>query len=111
MIQQISRTLALLIAATTIHAQQPATSRAKYNFNSDWLVNVGDESGVEAAAFADTDWKKVTLPYAWNEDSAFKVSIAELPTGLAWYRKHFKLPPDAAGKKVFLEFEGIRHGG
>jgi hypothetical protein len=36
------------------------------------------------------------------------VSIAELPTRIAWYRKHFKLPPDSAGKKVFLEFEGIR---
>ncbi len=34
-----------------------------------------------------------------------------MPTGIAWYRKHFALPPDSAGKKVFLEFEGIRHGG
>src|SRR5262249_38424209 len=33
------------------------------------------------------------------------------PTGIAWYRKHFKLPTDAADKKVFLEFEGIRQAG
>ena len=103
--------LILFAITTTIFAEPPASPRTKYNFNSDWLVKVGDESGAEAAAFADTDWKKVTLPYAWNEDSAFKVSIDELPTGIAWYRKHFKLPPDAAGKKVFLEFEGIRQGG
>jgi beta-galactosidase len=31
--------------------------------------------------------------------------------GLSWYRKHFKLPADAAGHKVFLEFEGMRQAG
>jgi hypothetical protein len=61
--------------------------------------------------FDDSGWKTVTTPYAWNEDDAFRKSIADLPTGVAWYRKHFKLPPGSAGKKVFLEFEGIRHGG
>ena len=111
MFRPVFSALILFIVTTTIHAQQPTSSRVKYNFNSDWLVKVEDSSGAEAAAFADTDWKKVTLPYAWNEDSAFKVSIEELPTGIAWYRKHFKLPPDSAGRKVFLEFEGIRHGG
>ena len=88
-----------------------AAPRAKYNFNSDWLVKVGDASGAEAAAFVDVEWKRVTLPYAWNEDEAFKCQIRDLPTGVAWYRKHFRLPADAAGMKVFLEFEGIRQGG
>jgi beta-galactosidase/beta-glucuronidase len=40
-----------------------------------------------------------------------QVSIQDLPTGVAWYRKHFKLPVDSRGQKVFLEFEGIRQGG
>ena len=84
MIRPIVSTLALLLIATTIHAQQSSSSRTKYSFNSGWLVKVGDESGAEAAAVADTAWKKVTLPYAWNEDSAFKVSIDDLPTGVAW---------------------------
>jgi len=102
---------ALLASAIMAQAEKAGDPRVKYNFNSDWLVKVAELSGAESPAFADADWKKVTLPYAWNEDSAFKVSIEQLPTGVAWYRKHFKLPPDAAGKKVFLEFEGIRHGG
>ncbi|MFT4177635.1 MAG: DUF4982 domain-containing protein [Luteolibacter sp.] len=103
--------LALLACAMPSHAEQAEFSRTKYNFNSDWLLNVGDISGAEAPAFADSGWKKITLPHAWNEDSAFKVSIDHLPTDIAWYRKRFKLPANAAGKKVFLEFEGIRHGG
>ncbi len=103
--------LALLGVAATLHAQQASSSREKFIFNSDWLVKVADERGAEAMTFADTGWKKVTLPHAWNEDSAFKVGIDDLPTGVAWYRKHFKMPPESEGKKVFLEFEGIRHGG
>lgn len=89
----------------------PQNPRAKYNFNSGWRLNVGDVPGAEAPGFDDSVWKPVTTPHAWNEDDAFKVSIDKLSTGIAWYRKHFKLPASAAGKKIFLEFEGIRFGG
>lgn len=85
--------------------------RIKYNFNSDWKVKVGDTTGVEKYAFNDANWKSVTLPYAWNENDAFRVSIDELSTGIAWYRKHFKINASQKGKKIFIEFEGIRHGG
>jgi hypothetical protein len=89
---------------------QPSASRVKYNFNSDWRVMVGDPQGADLPDFDDSQWKRVTTPYAWNEDSAFRVSIHDLPVGIAWYRKHFRLPALSAGK-VFLEFEGIRQAG
>src|SRR2546426_8666543 len=89
----------------------PLSARTKYNFNSGWKLFVGDPDGAEAPAFDDSGWKNVTLPHAWNEDSAFKVSIHDLPTGVAWYRKRFRLPAGSTNKKVFLEFEGIRQGG
>lgn len=92
-------------------AQQPQNQRVTLNFNAGWRVNVGDAPGAEAPAFNDATWKAVTLPHAWNEDSAFKVTLAEVPTSIAWYRKTFTLPSNAFGKKVFLEFEGIRQGG
>lgn len=88
-----------------------SAQRAKYNFNSDWKVLIGDPAGADAATFADQSWKKVTLPHAWNEDAAFKKDIVDHPTGIAWYRKHFKLPSSAKGQKVFLEFEGVRQAG
>lgn len=62
-------------------------------------------------AFNDAAWKPVSTPHASNEEGAFRLSIDKLPTGIAWYRKRFTLPPGSIGKKVFLEFEGIRHGG
>ncbi|MBC8095953.1 MAG: DUF4982 domain-containing protein [Akkermansiaceae bacterium] len=97
--------------AAGLKFEAPASSRSTYNFNPGWKVFVGDPTNALEPGFVDSAWKTVTLPYAWNEDSAFKVSIDEHPTGIAWYRKHFKLPATANGKKVFLEFEGIRQAG
>ncbi|HLP75841.1 MAG TPA: DUF4982 domain-containing protein, partial [Candidatus Paceibacterota bacterium] len=91
--------------------QVPKSPRATYNFNPGWKVFAGDPTYALAPEFADAEWKSVTLPYAWNEDAAFKVSIAQHPTGIAWYRKHFRLPAGTSGKKVILEFEGIRQAG
>ena len=91
--------------------QLPQSARTKYNFNSDWKLLVGDPSGASEPGFDDSSWQEVSLPHAWNEDAAFKVGIHDLPTGIAWYRKRFKLPPGSEDRKVFLEFEGIRQGG
>jgi beta-galactosidase len=101
-----------LAAAVLAGAQAPVTSgRAKYNFNSGWKVKVEDVKGAETPELDDSTWKSVTTPYAWNEDDAFRKSIHDLSTGVAWYRKHFKVPAGSEGRKIFLEFEGIRHGG
>jgi beta-galactosidase len=98
-------------AASQKTATQKASPRTKYNFNPDWLVLVGDTPGAEAPGFDDAKWGRHTLPWAWNEDEAFKKDIKDLSTNVAWYRKHFRLPVADAGKKVFLEFEGVRQAG
>ena len=81
---------------------QPQASRIKYNFNSGWRVLVGDAQGADQPEFDDSQWKRVTTPYAWNEDSAFRVSIHDLPVGVAWYRKTFRMPAGSARQKVFI---------
>ncbi len=109
------RSLALLIVFTLAlpaRAESPTpAARATYNFNPGWKLFVGDPAGAEAPAFDDATWKSVTLPHAWNEDEAFQKDIKDLSTGIAWYRKTFRLPAGAAGQKVFLEFEGVRQAG
>jgi beta-galactosidase len=82
--------------------------RATLNFNPGWRLLTGDPPDPQKPDFDDSKWKPVTLPHAWNEDEAFHVSIENLPTGIAWYRKTFRLPPETAGRKVFIEFEGVR---
>ena len=98
-------------STATAAYNSPNSKRVKFNFNSQWKVLVDDPNGAQAVDFNDAAWKQVTLPYAWNEDEAFKKDIHNLTTGIAWYRKHFKIPAEFADRKVFLEFEGVRQGG
>ncbi|WP_428941046.1 sugar-binding domain-containing protein [Fontivita pretiosa] len=91
------------------HVAADGSARITCDFNSDWRLFVGDAGGAQDPEFDDSGWKPVTLPRAWNEDDAFRVDIRELPTGIAWYRKRFTLPDSDLGKKVYLEFEGVRH--
>lgn len=89
--------------------------RARYNFNSQWLLHIGENTNKNIhlydASLNDTSWKKTTLPRAFNEDEAFHIAIDEHTDTVMWYRKRFKLPAKDKGKKVFLEFEGIRFAG
>ena len=96
--------LCLVLAASgPVHA-----ARGLYDFNPGWKLAVGDPPDAAAPDFDDAGWRAVTLPRAWNEDDAFRKDIADLPTGVAWYRKHFRVPDGPPGRKVFLEFEGAR---
>jgi hypothetical protein len=96
----------LLSVAFTASAQ-----RVRYNFNPGWKLFVGDAAGADKPGFNDASWKEVTLPRPFNEDEAFRVSIARHTDTIIWYRKHFRIPESHRGKKVFVEFEGIRQGG
>lgn len=68
--------IACLIIGASIGSH--ASERKKYNFNSDWLVAVGDVPDGERPGTDDSQWKRVTLPHAFNEDEAFKLSIEQL---------------------------------
>ncbi|MCM1137661.1 MAG: DUF4982 domain-containing protein [Muribaculum sp.] len=87
-----------------------AMARERYNFNPEWRLQIGDFPEAARPNFDDSGWKKITLPHAFNEEEAFKVPIAELTDTVAWYRKTFKVPSADKGKKVFVEFEGVRQG-
>jgi hypothetical protein len=56
--------------ASGLRAQSP--QRARYNFNPGWLVKVGDPANAQDPGTDDSNWKPVSLPYAWNEDVIFR---------------------------------------
>src|SRR5690606_16585071 len=80
------------------------------SLNAEWRVYIGDTKDAHKENFNDSTWKQVTLPHAWNEDEAFAKAIHEHSTNIVWYRKNLYLPADVPLDKVFLEFEGARHG-
>lgn len=99
-----------ILALTIVMQIAKAQVREKYNFNPEWKLKVFDDSLAAQPNYNDKDWQTITLPQAWNEDDAFQKPIDKHSTGISWYRKHFKIPVNAANGKVFLEFEGVRFG-
>ena len=99
----------LLAILSAINIQ--ASERKKYNFNSEWKLQIGDFPKAKDTKFDDSKWKQVTLPHAFNEDEAFKLSIEQLTDTVVWYRKSFQIPELKSNQKVFVEFEGVRQRG
>ncbi|MGN0764616.1 MAG: hypothetical protein ACI4MK_14550, partial [Aristaeellaceae bacterium] len=75
----------------------------KTNLNLDWRFHLGDEPGAEYMGWDDSAWQRVTLPHDWSVAFPFDRRHASgtgyLPGGTGWYRKHFTLPEDVAGKR------------
>ena len=99
----------LLAILSAINIQ--ASERKKYNFNSEWKLRIGDFPKAKDTKFDDSKWKQVTLPHAFNEDEAFKLSIEQLTDTVVWNRKSFQIPELKSNQKVFVEFEGVRQRG
>jgi beta-galactosidase len=118
------RALPLLLAAA-FHLgaapaayQPPASPRATYNFNPGWKFAFGDAAGAEQPSFDDSAWTGVSLPHTWNDTDTYRAYInhsggdqSEKMMGIGWYRKHFKLPAGSEGRKIFLQFDGMRQAG
>ena len=108
---------------------QPASTepgpRRRENFNRDWrfarqaqgtgALGSFDRENGEAAEieprfrnahrpeYDDSDWETINLPHTWNQ---FRDEAPGYWRGIGWYRKHFRLPSQDSGRRVFLEFEG-----
>ena len=71
----------------------------------------------QAPSFDDSAWTPVSTPHSFNDADSFRQIISHSGgdrgtfKGVVWYRKHFKLPSQFAGQKIFLEFEGMRQAG
>jgi len=100
--------LALTLAAPAI--AQPAGTQP---LDQDWRFARGDVADAETAGFPDAAWQRVDLPHDWAITGPFDAHAAAtgsgafLPSGVAWYRKHFTLPASTAGKRVFVAFDGV----
>lgn len=105
--------LALLVSlsVTVAWSSEPAPRRVE-NFNRDWKFAKGAQAGAEATDFNDTAWQRVRLPHDWAISGPYEPQgdphTGKLPwRGEGWYRKSFILPAADAGKRVYLDFDGV----
>ena len=82
------------------------SGRQVYDFSSGWRFHLGDVSDGGAAGLDDSKWEVVSTPHTVQLMPA-EASGCRNYQGVAWYRKHFTVPEEIAGKDVTLHFEGI----
>jgi len=85
--------------------------RITRNMDRDWLFHLGDAREAYYMGFDDRAWRRVTLPHDWAVEHPFDPCWASgtgyLPGGTGWYRKHFFLSEEEAGRRVRVTFQGV----
>ncbi|TGX55178.1 DUF4982 domain-containing protein [Sphingomonas gei] len=107
----IRAAFALALACWAVPAVAQPTERM--SLDRDWRLAIGDRADGMAPALDDSGWKQIDVPHDWaiagpfEEKARATGSGGWLPTGVAWYRKHFALPDSARGRRVFVELDGV----
>ena len=81
----------------------------KLNFNQGWKFvrrNIEEAVEVDYPMEELEQWENVDLPHTVRVEP-YNNSGGINYQGEAMYRKHFKLSPSYAGKKLYIEFEGV----
>jgi len=90
-----------------------AESRSITSLDMDWRFHLGDAEGSQAISLDDSSWRQLNVPHDWSIEGPFSQDAPTgggggyLPTGIGWYRKHFRLSDGADGQRVWIEFDGV----
>lgn len=87
------------------------SAEREQDFDANWKFYMGDASGAEAKAYDDSSWENVNLPHDYSIEQEYsktgEAESAYLLGGTGWYRKHFNLTSDMAGKELRIDFDGV----
>ena len=81
------------------------------NFNTDWLYSSMDYENGASVRLDDSGFDKVSVPHAntilqSHKGKDFPNEIASYRF-VSWYRRHFTLPENYAGRHITVDFEGV----
>lgn len=88
--------------SATPHIIVPLGGRLCTNFNQSWKFMLGDFVGAEQSSYDDSTWSDVGLPHSFSQPYFL---WPQFYVGYGWYRKHFTVPPEWSGKRIFIEFQ------
>lgn len=96
-------------SASESRYQPPPASSLKLNFNPGWQLAKGS---FPFEGTDDSQWEQVSTPHTYHEKFGYQGLKSGLKdVGPHTYRKHFTVPKTYAGRRLILEFEGIRQRG
>ncbi len=82
----------------------PASNRVDTLIDTGWKFLKSDASGAQSPTFDDSTWSAVTLPHTWNNIDG--ENGGTYYRGIGWYRLHYIVPASAAGRRLYLQFDG-----
>ncbi len=103
----------ILLGFLTLLHSAHAIPRVVSSFDAGWLFFKGDGAGAHAFNYNDSEWRHVDVPHDWSIEAPFSADNPTgpgggfLPSGVGWYRKHFTVPDGYAGRRIFIEFDGV----
>lgn len=87
-------------------AARTSGGRMVLPLNRNWRFSPVGVAGAEAASFDDSGWERVTIPHA-NVRTPWHSFDERCYQFISVYRRRFKLPEQARGRRVFVDFEGV----
>ena len=97
--------LALVVLGTRCLCAPSPDGRQYVPMDKGWRFLAGDDAHAQETAFDDQAWQPVDLPHTWNgldgQDGGNNYR-----RGAGWYRRHFAVPAEWAGRRLYLQFDG-----
>lgn len=101
----------LLLSLSCSDASAQVSFGNPEKFNDGWLFQLGDDENSFKPEYADSTWRRLSLPHDWSIEGIYSPDLASgtgyLPGGIAWYRKHFNHDASEASEKTYIYFEGV----
>lgn len=97
--------LVLLLLGSVLSAAARG-GRTVYDLNAGWAFHRGEAAGAGSADYDDSRWTAASLPHVMQLEKKHCGGDI-IYAGVGWYRRYFRLPESAAGKRAVLSFEGV----
>ena len=93
-------------AACRVEQLEPRVllSRSVTLLDPGWRFIRTDVPGAQDVNFDDSSWGIVDLPHTWNNLDG-QDGGNNYYRGVGWYRRHFTVPEDEAGRELFMKFD------
>jgi beta-galactosidase len=120
--------------APQLHAAATDSPREHLSLDAQWKFHLGNDLGGELGRlkggdgspdaarpeFNDQAWRTINLPHDWaielpidqtaNRNGGFIPLGTSFPqNSIGWYRRTLTLPATDAGKRIWLQFDGVMH--
>jgi beta-galactosidase len=80
--------------------------RMRVDLDAGWKFTEDDDPAFAQPECDERRWRDISLPHTWNARDG-QDGGADYRRGAGWYRRHLRLDAALAGKRLYLQFDGV----